>query len=258
MIKALSPYYITIPFTSPLTALVSDYFILNIYVWAGIKTDVPPASTYEVTIQNVESSAGNKEINISNWIADFIDFSPATFTGTQLVNGNNQYWVKWETKYKTTNEADFTTPTNQNTVLYLRGYGYAMEGKNTTTPANKILIPIVDYKVNRSGKFVFPIVIDETPSLEGAITIDLVTYNSSSSTSSDISIDYTITGFAPATVNVETSADGITFTSIGSFANTGNIPNVVITYPLGGSTFVRLSFIDTNYYTSNVENIGLE
>lgn len=258
MIKALSPYYVNIPFLATASGLVCDYFIIKFYVWAGVKSSVPSEPTYEVTINNVETSSGDNEINISNWISDFIEFLPANFTGTELVNGNNQYWVKWETYYKTTEETDLTTPTNQNTVLYSRGYGYAMEGKNPNTPTNKILIPIVDYKVNRDSNFVFPILIDETTSIEGVITLDLVSYNSSGPTSSDISIDYTITGFSPLMVIVETSSDDINYTSIGSYSNTGNIPSVVITYPLGGSTFVRLSFVDTNYYTSNSENIGIE
>lgn len=163
MIKALTPYYVTIPFIAPVSGLVCDYFIINFYVWAGDKTSVPGTPTYIVTINNVETSSTDTEINIANWISDFIEFAPQSFTGTELVNGNNQYWVQWETIYKTTDEDDFTTPTNTNTQLFLRGYGYGLEGKNPTLPTNKILAPVVDYKVNRSGKFVLSILIDETP-----------------------------------------------------------------------------------------------
>ena len=37
MIKTLSPYYINIPFVSPLTSLVCTSYTLKIYIWKGLK-----------------------------------------------------------------------------------------------------------------------------------------------------------------------------------------------------------------------------
>ena len=178
MIKALSPYYITIPWVAPLSGDTATQFTLNIYVWNGLKSAVPTTVTYQVIKDNSESSTGNIKINIANWIADFIDFTAQEGTTTELIDGNNQYWIKWETFYITDTPTDATTPSNVNTKLFLRGYSYGMEGENATTPANKILIPIQDYKVSVNSKFVVPIVIDETTVTLATLTIDNITLDS--------------------------------------------------------------------------------
>lgn len=174
MIKSLSPYYVSIPFVSPLTGLTCTSFTLRLYIWNGLKFNPPANPSYEVTKSNPTASTGNDKINIARLINDFIDFNASNGTTTEVLEGNNQQWVKWETFYETSNPADATTPSNVNTQLMLQGYSYGLDGANAQPPTNKILIPIQDYKVNRSGVFNIPVLVEETES-----TIEAVdeTYN---------------------------------------------------------------------------------
>lgn len=162
MIKTLSPYYITIPYVSPFTGLTCTSFTLNLYVWNGDKSDVPATATYTITKENPTSDTGNVKINISRLISDFIDFTPNIGTTTEAVNGNNQQWVKWQTFYTTSSTIDASTPTNQNTKLFIKGFSYGLDGENANTPSNKVLIPIQEYKVSPTSKFIIPVEIPET------------------------------------------------------------------------------------------------
>jgi hypothetical protein len=176
MIKTLSPYYLTIPYVAPLSGLTCTSFTLKLFFWNGLKSSPPTEATYEITKENPETSTGNVRIDISRYINDFITFNPSASSTTELLNGNNQLWVKAETFYTTTSPSDLTTPTNQIVSLALKGYAYGLDGENATTPANKILIPIVDYKVSRNSTFVVPLVIDETPpAIEPSIILNSVT-----------------------------------------------------------------------------------
>ena len=179
MIKTLSPYYISIPFVAPLSGQTCTQFTLNIYIWNGLKSAVPTTPTYQVIKDNPTSSTETIKINIANWISDFIDFAPQEGTTTELLNGNNQYWVKWETFYATETPTDATTPTNINVKLYGRGYSYGLDGQNVDTPTNKILIPIVDYKVSENSIFILPIEIAQTEVAPPTFTLDSITLDDS-------------------------------------------------------------------------------
>lgn len=190
MIKNLSPYYVTIPFISPLTSLTCTSYTMQLFVWNGSKSTPPTEPVYEFTKQNPTGSNGNSIVDIANLVSDFIQFSPQEGVGTELINGNNQVWVKWITYYETTNPSDATTPSNTNTKLSLKGYGYGLDGENTTTPTNKILLKGNDFKVSRNSVFVLPIEIDETTIVLGTLTI-----NSIVSTGSDnYDLDWSSTG----------------------------------------------------------------
>jgi len=171
MIKSLSPYYVSIPFVSPLTSLTCTAYTLRLYVWNGVKGTPPATPSYEITKTNPTASTGNDTINIARLVNDFVDFISVNGTTTELVDGDNQVWVKWDTFYETTNPLDATTPSNSNTQLMLQGYGYGIEVQNPQPPTNKILIPIIDYKVNRNGFFNVPILIDETEVILGTLVI---------------------------------------------------------------------------------------
>lgn len=158
--KVLSPYYITVPFIAPLSGLVCTEFTLNLFIYSGLKSAVPINPTYSILKQNPTISNGITKIDISRLVADFIEFNPEVFNTTGVVNASNQLWVKTSTTYKTTNLLDGTTQTNIATNLATKGYSYGLDGENAPLPLNKILIPIIDYKVNK--KFVIPILISET------------------------------------------------------------------------------------------------
>lgn len=161
MIKSLSPYYINIPFVSPLTGATAISYTLNLFVWNGIKTTPPSEAQYRITKTNPTASDGVDKINISNLINDFIEFTPNKSTTTELNNGNNQVWVRQEVEYLTEDEDDNGVLQLAETNLCLKGYGYGLSGENPQPPVNKILIPILEYKVNRNGVFNIPILIDE-------------------------------------------------------------------------------------------------
>ena len=161
MIKSLSPYYINIPFVSPLTGATAIRYILKLFVWNGLKNSVPVEANYIITKENPTASTGMDKINIANLINDFIEFTPNKSTVTELNDGNNQIWIRQEVEYITDDSDDDDVLQLSETNLCLKGYGYGLSGENPQPPTNKILIPIQDYKVNRNGVFNVPVLIDE-------------------------------------------------------------------------------------------------
>lgn len=162
MIKSLSPYYVNIPFVSPLTGATAITYTLNLFIWNGAKNSPPSEPQYQITKTNPTSSIGTDKINIARLVNDYINFEPNKSVATELNNGQNQVWVRQEVEYSTSDEADSGVLQLAETVLCLKGYGYGLDGENPQPPDNKILIPIQDYKVNRNGVFNVPILIDET------------------------------------------------------------------------------------------------
>lgn len=161
MIKTLSPYYLTIPFVSPLTDETCVAYTLRIYVWDGAKDTPPEIESYKVTKNNPTASTGSDKINIARLLNDFIDFMPSVGVATGLINGNNQRWVKTTITYHTTNEDDWDIPQTPVTDLIIKGYGYGMDGENSTIPTNRILMSGIEFKVNRTGVFNVPVKILE-------------------------------------------------------------------------------------------------
>jgi hypothetical protein len=147
MIKTLSPYYLTIPFVSPLTGAICTAFTLKIFVWDGVKATPPATASYSITKNNPTASTGNDKINIARLINDFIDFMPSE---------SNQRWCKTTVTYDGSGVEELVT-----TSLVLKGYGYGMSGENPQPPANRILLQGNEFKVQRSGVFNLPILILE-------------------------------------------------------------------------------------------------
>lgn len=173
MIKTLSPYYLTIPLVNPTTSVVCETFTLKVYIWNGNKTAVPSITEYESTIINASNSNGNHKLDISKIVNDFIDFSCVQSLVTSLENGNNQVWCKTTVYYNDQPTLPQLTETN----LAIKGYGYFLEGENAQPPANKIFLTGDEFKVNRNGFFILPILMDEptpeTPELQiVSITLD--------------------------------------------------------------------------------------
>ena len=238
MIKALSPYWIEIPFVSPNTLLTCTDFTLQIFVWNGEKSDLPITPSYEITKTNPTGSTDVSRVNIANLVSDFIDFTQQEGTATELIDGNNQNWVSWQTFYTTSNPLDATTPSNLNTQLMLRGYSYGMDGENATTPANKILLSGNEFKVNRSGVFVLPIEIEQTILPAPDLVLNSVTLDSGS----DYIYNYTI-NFDITKRYCQYRQTGSTDWYGAIIVNTG-IDEVTATIPLSGSVDFRLSFYD--------------
>lgn len=174
MIKSLSPYYVNIPFVSPLTGATAITYTLNLFIWNGAKNDPPIEPQYQITKSNPTSSTGTDKINIARLVNDYINFTPNKSSVTELNDGNNQVWCRVEIIYTTDNPLDDDILQLANTSLVLKGYGYGLDGENSQPPTNKILIPIQDYKVNRNGFFNVPILIDEIPDDSEIVLTDIV------------------------------------------------------------------------------------
>jgi len=180
MIKSLSPYYLNIPWVSPLTSVVSTAYTLRVYVWDGLKLSPPATASYTMTKPNLATSSGTDKIDISQLINDYIDFEP---------NGNNQRWVKTTVVYTTTDEDDLDIPQLASTNLMLQGYGYGLDGENAQPPTNKILITGNEFKSYRNGYFNFPFIISESDT----VSVTVKSYP-------DLNIDDTYT-YLPTTNN---------------------------------------------------------
>ena len=162
-IKTLSPSFKFIPFVSPFSGLISTSYKLQIFVWRGLKTSEPTTPLFEITKNNATGSSGTDEINISRLVNSFFDFTIQTSSGvTQLLDGNNQAWVRTVVFYTTADVSELTLGQLIDVDLMLKGYGYGFEGKNPQTPSNNVLIPNNSYNVDRiKGRFVVPIALDE-------------------------------------------------------------------------------------------------
>ena len=171
MIKTLIPYYYSVPLVNPNTSIVCNSYVFKIYVWNGLKTAVPSTRDYQITKINAAASNTTDKINVSRIVNDFIDFNCVQSLSTSLENGNNQVWVKMEVYY----DDQPTLPQLQDTQLALKGYGFFMEGENPQPPANKILLQGDEFKVNRNGTFVLPILLSEPPPVVPSFIITSIT-----------------------------------------------------------------------------------
>jgi hypothetical protein len=203
MIKTLSPYYVTIPFVSPLTGVTCSKYTLKIYVWDGLKSAVPSVASYSMTKTNPTSSTGSDKINISRLINDFIDFAP---------NESNQRWCKTSVTYDTSTIEELQTIN-----LVVRGYGYGMEGQNPDIPVNRILMQGLEFKVNRDGVFNLPIKILEPTSTINAVNETVAIF------------------FQDTIINVLTN-DNLGFAPTSIIGITTTMPSSVGTLSIVGST----------------------
>tara|TARA_R110000782_G_scaffold108859_1_gene197558 strand:+ start:603 stop:1673 length:1071 start_codon:yes stop_codon:yes gene_type:complete len=169
MIRSISPYYITTPFVSANTSLTCTSYTLSIFIWDGLKASVPATASIEQTKNNPTGSTGNDKVNIANLIQDYLEFTPQSASVTSVIDGNNQYWVQTSVTYITTNSADATTAQEVFTSLYGLGYSTGIEGENVVTVPNNLLISQDYFKINKSGAFVVPILLDESVTKTGSI-----------------------------------------------------------------------------------------
>lgn len=171
MIKTLSPYYVSIPLVNPATLVVCDSYTINLFIWSGNKTAVPATPEYEITKINAAASNGTDKVNISRIVNDFIDFNITPNNVTSLDNSTNQVWVKFVVYYNDQPELEQLVFTQ----LAIKGYGYFTDGENSDVPANKVLLNVNEYKVNRNGTFAMGIVLDEPTPVTPILTIDSIT-----------------------------------------------------------------------------------
>lgn len=156
-IKTLSPYYLSIPLTNPLTGVVCEEYTIKLYIWKGSKTAVPAEPEYDITKVNAAMSNGTDKVNIARIVNDFIEFdiTPQATTGIQA--SQNQVWVKYEVYYNDLLDVASVVGVQ----LAVKGYGFFLEGNNPQLPTNKVLISGDEFKVNRDGMFIVPLLASE-------------------------------------------------------------------------------------------------
>ena len=183
MIKTLSPHYKTIPWLSPESGTVPDYYTLNLYFWTGDKASVPVAPSYEFKRENPLGRLGDSEIDIAGYIDDVLTTELINKSTTSIENANSQAWVKVEVVYTIGGAAQ--PPLFVTTELAVKGYGYAMEGKNPTLPGNGVLTSGSEVKVNRNGVFVIPFLASETEVTTIDVKSENITFNFSKAATTD-------------------------------------------------------------------------
>lgn len=162
MIKTLSPYLINIPWLSPSSDTTPDKYVLNVYVWSGLKADVPTLPTYEQENSNPLGRLGSTDVNISRLINGFINVPIIADTTTSLNDASSLIWVKTEVIYYIGGVAQ--SPEFVNIDSAIRGYGYGIEGTNTSTPVNGYLATTSEQKVYKDGVYIFAFLASESMS----------------------------------------------------------------------------------------------
>jgi len=190
MIKTLSPYYVTIPWLSPLTSLTATQYTIELYIWNGSKDVIPAEPSYQITKTNPEALVGDDKIEISRLVNSFITFTPTLGVVNNITSGDNQLWVKQSVFYTTSNPTEATTPQLESTIIALKGWGYGIGGENQDVPTDKVLMQGREFKVSQNSKFIVPIRIDETVVPTGSIGITDVTLD----TGNDYIITFNIVG----------------------------------------------------------------
>lgn len=168
MIRALSPYYITVPLQYTTSSTVTcEYFKLNIKVWSGNETSVPSTVDYTIVYDNTNAETGDHTINIAPLLRDFIEFTPQD-NGQNfgvLDSDGNQKWVKTYVEYD-----GGTTDFQPVTELFTSGYSYGTDGVNSetrgpdTNDRPQILLEDNDYTMHRGGVFNVPISVEDVGS----------------------------------------------------------------------------------------------
>jgi len=175
MIKTLSPYYISIPRVNPNTSVTCGSYTFELYVWMGNKSAIPSTPDYTITRINASNTTNADSVDIARLVNSFIEFDIAQSLVTSLEDGNNQYWVMTKVFY----DDQPTIAQLQNILLATRGYGYFLEGQNPQIPSNKILLEGDEFKVNRNGLFVLPILMDEPTPTTPELTLESVVFDDS-------------------------------------------------------------------------------
>lgn len=168
MIRALSPYYITVPLQYTTSSVQTcEYFKLHVKVWSGLESAVPTNVDYTIVYENTNAETGSHTINVAPLLRDFIEFVPQD-NGQNfgvLDSDGNQKWVKTYVEYDggTTDFQSFTD-------IFSSGYSYGTDGENAETrgpdTADKpqILLEQSDYTMHRGGVFNAPISLEDIAS----------------------------------------------------------------------------------------------
>ena len=181
MIRALSPYYITVPLQYTLSGTnTCEYFKLHIKIWSGDISAVPADNeiAYTINYDNTNGDTGSHTINVAPLLRDFIEFTPSDNGQTYgvLDSDNNQQWVRTYIEYD--GLADDYQVVDE---VFCSGYTYGDDGVNAETrgPDNanrpQILLNDSDYSMNRGGIISVPISLED---LTAPVTLNIESFPS--------------------------------------------------------------------------------
>jgi len=155
MIKVLSKYLLDIPFVNPTTEVVCEFFTLEVYAYTGLKNQVDVPLVYGKTIKNPAGLNTNIEIDIANFITEFVPL-------------NGACWVKSQVFY-----SDSPLVELQSIKLASKGYTYGTEAINQE--ATGILTTGLEHKIAREQTFVLKVLAEETVVPDATLTIVSIT-----------------------------------------------------------------------------------
>lgn len=162
MILTKSPFYLTIPWMSPSSMTTPDKYIVELYVWSGLKASVPATPTYEIENKNPLGRTGSVDVNISSFLNDVLTVPLNKDTVTNVLSGNSAVWVKSQVIYYIGGVAQ--SPEFATTQLAIKGYGFGIEGKNVQPP--NILSTNNSFLISKLSNYSIPILVDELVSVD--------------------------------------------------------------------------------------------
>jgi hypothetical protein len=165
MILTKSPYYLTISWMSPSSMTTPDKYIVELYVWSGLKASVPVTATYEIENKNPLGRTGSVDVNISSFLNDNLNVPLNKDTVTNVLSGNSAVWVKSQVIYYIGGVAQ--SPEFSTTQLAIKGYGYGIEGTNVQPP--NILATNNSFLISKLSNYSIPILVSETLSVDVTI-----------------------------------------------------------------------------------------
>lgn len=152
----VSPHYLYVPLVSPQTGETCAQYKVDLFVWSGAKVSPPGTPSYSWTKGNPTAGLGTDKVNIAEVVKGLIgELTPIIgFTDTALVNLDNQVWVQYDVTY------DDEEPIAYPAAIAFKGYGFGMSGENPTTPSDRVLVNIREFKIDRDGFALVPILTD--------------------------------------------------------------------------------------------------
>lgn len=160
MILTKSPYYKSIPWENPSGGVTPTKYILQIYIWNGLKASVPASPNYEEENINPLGLSGLLDVNISPYINDVLTIATTKGSATSILDSASAVWVKTQVIYYQGGVAQSAELVS--TDLAVKGYGYGIEGKNTTIPSNNVLAFGSDVRVSSASQFTLPFKVSES------------------------------------------------------------------------------------------------
>jgi hypothetical protein len=200
MILTRSPYKLTIPWNPYGAGSVPEKYILQLFIWSGLKASVPATPTYEIENKNPLERTGNSYVNISNEVDSEIENILPDISVKGIIDSDSQVWVKSQVIYYLNDTPQ--TVEQVSTDLAYKGYGYGIEGSNYQLTK---LSSVNFANISNNSTYILPIQASEVDSID----IDVISQPNNSINDSYIISSTTDSGGLIKYVVVDCSEIGI-------------------------------------------------